>query len=602
MPEPGPGLRSPRLGTWVTELVLVAAGLGLVTGVLHALVTLVRQKVMGQLVWHSRDLIWMAPLAHVALFLALTPVPLLAGLIAGRIRGTRFAVALFGFLGVCSLLLPFEELARWATALLALGVALQASRFYLGASANQRRRLGYGGAVLAALVGVAGAGQRLELWRERRAARAGLPPAQATAPNVLLIILDTVRGANLSLYGYPRATTPALARWAAEGVAFDRAMATAPWTLPSHGTLFTGRLGSRLGGDWLTPVKLGGASLARAFRSHGYLTAGFVANLLYTSYESGLDDGFLHYDDYPLSARQVMLHSPLVQTGLFRRLLASRSPGQAWAALRRFDITPSRPPGDDYKPARAITDAFLAWQGRQQGRPFFAFLNYFDAHGPYRAPPEFLDRFAAGGGNLDRYDAAIAYLDAELDRLFRELARRGLLDRTVVVVTSDHGEQFGEHGLKGHANSLYLPLLEVPLVLRYPPRVPAGLRVAAPVTLQDLPATVLDLAGVGPAPGIPGSSLARHWTAPSAPLGPIVAELGRGRNVDSTFPNARTWLQAAVDDRYHYIRDGLGREQLFAYQTDRGEDADLARDPVRRDVLRRFRTLLDSVAGIPEAP
>jgi len=586
----------------VTELALVAAGLGLVTGVLHALVTLLRQKVMGQLVWHSRDLIWMAPLAHVALFLALTPVPFLAGLIAGRSQGTGFAVGLFSFLGVGSLLLPFEELARWATALLALGVALQAKRFYRGASTNQRRRLGYGGAALALLVGVVGAGQRVELWRERRAARAALPPALATAPNVLLIILDTVRGANLSLYGYPRTTTPALARWAADGVVFDRAIATAPWTLPSHGTLFTGRLGSRLGGDWLTPVKVGGANLARAFRSRGYLTAGFVANLLYTSYESGLDDGFLHYDDYPVSARQVMWHSPLVQTGLFRSLLASRSPGQAWAALRRLDITPSRLPADDYKPAAAITDAFLAWQARQHGRPFFAFLNYFDAHGPYRAPAEFQDRFAAGGGTLDRYDAAIAYLDAELDRLFRELARRGVLDRTIVVVTSDHGEQFGEHGLKGHANSLYLPLLEVPLVLRYPPRIPRGLRVAAPVTLQDLPATLLDLAGPGPGPGLPGSSLVRHWTAPSAPLGPVVAELGRGRNVDSTFPNARTWLQSALDDRYHYIRDGRGREQLFAYQTDPGEEGDLAGDPAEREVLRRFRTLLDSVAGLPEVP
>ncbi len=600
MAEPGP--QSPRTGAWVAELLLVAGGSGLLTGALYALVTGVRQKLMGQLVWHSRDLIWMAPLAHVALFLALSPLAFVAGLIAGRDRGTGFGVACFGFLGVCSLLLPFEELARWATVLLALGVGLQARRLYLRAAAVQRRRLAYADAGLAALVAVAGAAQRLELWRERRAALAALPAAEATAPNVLLIILDTVRGASLSLYGYPRATTPALARWAAGGVVFERAMATAPWTLPSHGTLFTGRLGNALGGDWLAPVRLGEANLARTFHARGYLTAGFVANLLYTSYESGLSDGFVHYDDYPLSFRQVMLHCPLVQTGLVRSLLASRSPGQVWAALRRFNLTPSHPPGDEYKPAGAITDAFLAWLGRQPDRPFFAFLNYFDAHGPYRAPAAFQDRFAAGRGALDRYDAAIAYLDAELDRLFAELARRGVLDRTVVVVTSDHGEQFGEHGLKGHANSLYLPLLQVPLVLRYPPRVPAGLRVEAPVTLQDLPATVLDLAGAGTVPGIPGSSLVRHWTASSVPLGPIVAELGRGRNVDSTFPNARTWLQSALDDRYHYIRDGEGREQLFAYRTDPEEGADLAHDPAQGDILRRFRALLDSVAGIPEAP
>ncbi len=594
--------RSGGAGAWIIELVLVAGGSGLATGVLHALITLTRQKVMGRLVWYSRDLVWMVPLAQVVLFLALVPGLILVGLVWRRARSIGLGVVCFAFLGVISLLLPFEGLARSAVALLALGVALQVRRLYLTTSLAARRRLGCGALGLAGIVAVAAVGQRLEAQRERRAALAALPAAGSGVPNVLLIILDTVRGANLSLYGYPRPTTPALERWAAEGVVFERAIASAPWTLPSHGTLFTGRLGSRLGGDWLSPVRTGGQNLARAFQSRGYLTAGFVANLLYTSYESGLSDGFLFYDDYPLSLRQVMWHCPLVQTGLFRALEASRSPRHLWAALRRFNLRPSRPPGDDYKPAAAITDAFLAWQARQPARPFFAFLNYFDAHGPYRAPAEFQARFSAGGGEMDRYDAAIAYLDSELDRLFRALAARDLLDRTLVVVTSDHGEHFGEHGLKGHANSLYLPLLQVPLLLRYPPGVPAGLRVMAPVGLQDLPATVLDLAGAGTVPGIPGRSLARYW-ADSAPVpAPIVAELSRGRNVDSTFPNAHTWLQSVLDDRYHYIRDGLGREQLFAYHDDPGEASDLARTPARAEALRRFRTLLDRVAGTPEAP
>jgi len=356
---------------------------------------------------------------------------------------------------------------------------------------------------------VLGIGQRLWLGARRALATARLGAAPADAPNVLLIILDTVRGANLSLYGYPRPTTPALERWGAAGVTFDRALATAPWTLPSHGTLFTGRLGSELGGDWLRPVRIGQASLAQLFYRRGYATAGFVGNLVYASYESGLTPGFIRYEDYPISWHQVLLHSPLVQTGLARALGQSRGLRDAWRALRRLDLQIKRRPASEYKAAGGITDAFLAWQRETAGRPFFAFLNYFDAHDPHRAPADLLARFAGTGTAEDRYDAAIAYLDRELDRLFAELARRGVLDRTIVVVTSDHGEQFGEHGLRGHANSLYLPVLEVPLMLRYPARVPAGRRVTQAVSLRDLPATILDLAGAGGvAPLLPGTSLA----------------------------------------------------------------------------------------------
>src|SRR5262249_3466064 len=142
-------------------------------------------------------------------------------------------------------------------------------------------------------------------------------------------------------------------------------------------------------------------------------------------------------------------------------------------------------------------------------KPFFAFLNYFDAHGPYLPPPPFNRKFGDGGPqpdlmvrrtwspqeiqrSIDAYDGALSYLDEQLGILLDKLKNQHLLENTLIVVTSDHGEQFGEHGLFDHANSLYRPLLHVPLVISYPPRVPASIRISHPVTLVNLPSTILD--------------------------------------------------------------------------------------------------------------
>ena len=125
-----------------------------------------------------------------------------------------------------------------------------------------------------------------------------MPPPDA--PNVLLIVLDTVRADHLSLYGYRRPTSPTLERLARRGVRFDEARATAPWTLPSHASLFTGRWPHELGVKWLTPWRGNDPTLAEYLGSRGYATAGFVANTLYCSYDSGLGRGFTRYDDYIL--------------------------------------------------------------------------------------------------------------------------------------------------------------------------------------------------------------------------------------------------------------------------------------------------------------
>ena len=218
-------------------------------------------------------------------------------------------------------------------------------------------------------------GDRLKQARE---ASRPLPPANL--PNVLMIVLDTVRADHLSLYGYERSTTPVSgATRKARGFVSTR-RTTAPWTLPSHASMFTGRWPHEQGEEWMTPIRGNFPTLAEYLGNHGYATAGFVGNVGYCSQETGLARGFTHYEDYLLEDLDSIRTFGLVEylaahfSGIIRTLdIGSLRP------LRRFVndwIDPKR------KNASMVGRAFLRWvsQRRDARRPFFAFLNLFDAH------------------------------------------------------------------------------------------------------------------------------------------------------------------------------------------------------------------------------
>ncbi len=270
--------------------------------------------------------------------------------------------------------------------------------------------------------------------------------------------------------------------------------------------------------------------------------------------------------------------------------------------------------------AATLVDHFLDWLSHQEkGRPFFAFLNLFDAHYVYRPPPGYEERFGPLGDHLmqlfrrglrwsawsapeqqgfvDAYDACVAYVDDQVGRLVEELRARALLDNTLVVITADHGEHFGEHDLMEHANSLYLPLLQVPLIVHFRGRVPEGRRVAELVSLADLPATVLELIGATAAAGIPGHSWspARTTGEGAASPTPVVAELRR-----RTEPPP--WAKATSNDmrsiflgELQYILGHQGREELYDVRADRGQERDLA--PSRPADVARLRAALAEVIG-----
>gem|GEM_PF-193956 len=488
-----------------------------------------------------------------------------------------------------------------AADLLAAGAATAVSGWYLARPDPTRsvlRPFAVGGLVLVGglAVGLTGLG----FIRGRYPGGAGTANEAGTeTPNVLLLILDTVRAADLGIYGYARATTPALERWFADGMVFDRAFAPAPWTLPSHAAMFTGRWPDETSTDFDRRLDDTFPTVAEGMRAHGYATGGFVGNLLYTAGRwSGLGRGFGTYRDHPVS-----WNAALESLSLPRRLaLAIRDRLGRHGRLVR-------------QTAEEVNREFLDWLPERPGRPFFAFLNYFDAHHQYETHPPFDTLFGAPPRywimqwgkrytpdeleELRRaYDSAIAYLDHQIGLLLEELDRRGVLRNTIVILASDHGEQFGEHGVSIHANSLYAPVLHVPLMIRGP-GVPGG-RVATPVSIRDIARTVFDLAGQS-AGAIGGESLARYWTPGSAgaPVPTwLPTSLQFNRFSAPTDPIRKGPMTGGFAWPYHYIRNGNGREELYDLSADPDELHNLAADPNHAALLDTLRRRADSVHAV----
>jgi len=571
------------------------------------------------------DILWFAPLAYGTLFAA---IGLAFGLVGALARSARVESALvFLLVGGGAFLaatLPGRGIADWGAAIFALGVGAAALRIH-GAHRERawrlvRRTLPW----LAGVVIVAGVAVRGGRALSERSALSGLADAPAGAPNVLLIVIDTQRADHMSLHGYERATTPGLERLAGSSLVFDAAYANSSWTLPSHASLFTGRMPYEHGAGRLRRPYLDDRfpTLAEALRERGYATGGFVANVYWTSRPTGLDRGFIRFEDLYGN-----LGDALVRTVLGRRLAYEVLP-----RLGRVEM-PGR------KRADRINRDVLEWVDGLGDRPFFAFLNYFDVHGPYLPPPPFAGRFAEGDyaervarqraagkidigalagdievpppeelqGMVDAYDESTLYLDAQLTQLFDALESRGLLDRTLVIVTSDHGESFGEHELMHHGHSLYVDQLQVPLLLRLPDRLPAGVRVPTAVGIDRIPATVLDLAGAG-ASGVAGRSLRSIWEegdAPSAAAGetdtaasPVVfAEVARRATVPGSWPSSRGWVRAALTSRWHYILEEAGSEALFDLTADPDEERNLIDTPEGERAARPLRDALARDVG-----
>ncbi len=293
--------------------------------------------------------------------------------------------------------------------------------------------------------------------------------AAPEAPNLLLITLDTTRADRIGAYGYAAALTPHLDRLAREGVCFENCYACVPLTLPAHSSLFTGRYpiahNVRNNGSYF--LNEGEQTLAEILRAGGYDTRAVVASFVLLS-KFGVNQGFALYDD-SLDSHEM---------------------------IRNYKSEIS---------AEQVHRKFSSWLGEGDGGPFFYWLHFYDPHTPYQAHEEFAKRFPTDSAG--RYDGEIAYTDIWVGRVIADLQRRGLLERTLVVVAGDHGEAFGEHGEHGHSIFCYEQNLKVPLIFYAPRLLPDPRRVRDRVGLIDIMPTVLELLGKAVPAAVQGRSL-----------------------------------------------------------------------------------------------
>jgi arylsulfatase A-like enzyme len=435
---------------------------------------------------------------------------------------------------------------------------------------------------------------------------------KADQVNVVVVVLDCVRADHLGCYGYARDTSPNLDAFAAEATRFDQAVTAGVWTLPSMASTLTGLYPSQHG---LNRIDRGLGrrlpTLPERLAAAGYRTAGFTANP-HGGRSFGLDRGFQEFHEFwgvPGAAGGGLLGRGYRRVRPRLRQAVKRSHALTSAVMRLQRRRAEATGGS----GRRLAGAAAAWlaQARAARRPFFALVHFMESHVPYTPPPahtrRFLDEaarrrvatidhdgmaFLAGVKPLDTeelallgslYDATIGYGD---ELLASVLAAAG--EDALVVVTADHGQQLGEHGLVGHFFSVYQPLARVPLVVRHP-ALPRGL-VERPVQSIDLYPTVLEAAGIDPGESPAVSLLARSDPRPvvvTEYLEPDLARFARFRGFDPS-PFDRE-LRALGRDGYKYIWSSDGREELYHLASDPEELADLAGADPRR--LERFRAL-----------
>ena len=310
--------------------------------------------------------------------------------------------------------------------------------------------------------------------------------------NVLFVSVDTTRADHLGCYGHPQVKTPNIDRFAAEGTRFAWCISSAPLTLPSHATMLTGSYpflhGARDNGFFKLAEE--NVTLTELFKEAGYATHAEVAALV-LNHKYGLDQGFDSYGDVEPEQHEVRARKP------------ARSADLDSSETGELEVEPEPHVIAIERDAEEITTHGIELLREQARRdePFFIFLHYFDPHFPHDAPERFTSAYEDG------YYAEIAYFDEQFGRLMDAVGDLGIADKTLVILTSDHGEGRGEHGEFTHSSFLYDSTLHVPLIMWCPGQIPAGQVVSTQVRLLDLAPTVVDFARLPRTAQMQGTSL-----------------------------------------------------------------------------------------------
>lgn len=384
---------------------------------------------------------------------------------------------------------------------------------------------------------------------ERAASEVAFAEVPASVPrdfNVLLITIDTLRADHLSAYGYERKTSPHIDRVAREGALFANAWAHAPSTRYSIPAILTGRY--PLSVDYDTSIA-GWPGLAQSNTTIAEILAGAgmstgaILNYWYFDRQRHMDQGFEHYDN-----RNQRLHKQV--------------PGKG----------PAETQGSSSKEQ---TDEALAFIAERADRRFFLWVHYYDPHyqyEPHPSAPPFGDR------PVDRYDQEIHFTDQHIGRLFADLRRRGLYERTVIVITGDHGEGFGEHGIDLHGYHLYAAQTKVPLIIRVP-GLPARV-ITTPAGHIDILPTLANLAGARPDAMMMGRSLVDLMAGAAGDLADELADdLDRVVFQQLSYENNNE-MRAAASRDCHVIYNVSPDTSWELYRID--EDPDESRDMIHR--------------------
>lgn len=388
-------------------------------------------------------------------------------------------------------------------------------------------------------------------------------PAPAARPNVILISIDTLRADRLGAYGNPRPTSPAIDALARESILFERAYSHSPKTASSHMSLFTGLYPSGHGvvnweenGERLSPdiPTLPGILSQAGYRTAANTSGGNVAP------ELGFDEGFDTYASQGAHGESLAV-APLVLAELVKSSRLARKP--FFLFLHSYDVH------DPYTPAAAFAKLFVdpGYKGGILGEPEQLRASapgggYTAAHAKYWAS---VDRKSPADRRhvSDLYDAAIRELDTGLGVFFERFQELGLTNNTVLVLLSDHGEEFLEHGGFNH-NSVYQEVMHVPLILRLPGAGFGGTRVSARVRLIDVMPTLLAFAGLPCPPHAQGESLI-----------PVYAGAGPKRSRFAFSEWSKDGQRALQSEAWKYV-ERLGRDELYDLAADPGEKRNLA--------------------------
>lgn len=510
----------------------------------------------------SNDALWVAPIVDLFLF-SLVALGLLLVTKPGQkwLGSSLMPILVYGsffFLGIFAVVAVSRIIHLVSAAVLSLGLTVVFCRKIRGiesqVTAYLRGRLAWIPVLLvSAMMGVLGYERVRELWLYRQ-----LPQAAAGAVNVLVIVMDTVRYDSFTRPA-GHSLTPRLDQITAKGVSFENAWSTTSWSLPSQASILTGRYPHEHGADWpRLQLDEKYPTLGEIFSKRGYITGAFSGNASWVTPEY-LGRGFLRFDVYLLE-------------DLIRRTAYGRPIGRLFWQVGFHSAGRG-------KKAPQVNAEFLKFLDEYPDRPFFAYLCYMDVNQAFhhrQLNRAFWEPIPSVHEVMEAYDQGLKTLDQQIDALLAELAKRGILNKTLLIITSDHGESFGaqstqDHDPAGHGTSLYTEQTKVPLFVVYPDKIPDARKVKVTVSLRDIPKSITQILNMANSPFI-GHAL------PVA-LGSINALEQYEAHVLATLNYDNQKIQSVIRQPWQYIQNrkapGNG-EELY----------DLAEDPLAKKSLK----------------